>query len=273
VRGVCHLRRQVLALIWAAAVAVVPLAAADGPSDETDAGRGAWFLVGAGLFAAALVTAGILAKLAMPPPRPKPPQPGAGGSSRGDRENEGHTESKQHYGHYRIVSRLGSGGACTTYSATHRTDGVPVAIKVPHPHCLDDPTYRDRFTRAAEAARDLGHEHIAKVLDHGQSRGTPYLVVDLVVGHTLRSHLASVQILPLPRALELSRQIVSALDHAHVRGVVHGNLNPDNVMILHDGRAVVTDFGVARFEEAPTLSELSMFLTTPTYLAPEAMRG
>ena len=187
---------------------------------------------------------------------------------------ENRAESQPAFGPYRIVSRLGSGGACTTYSATHRTDGVPVAVKVPHSRCLDDPTYRDRFARAAEAARELGHEHIASVLDHGQSRGRPYLVVDLVVGRTLRSHLADVGVLPCPRALELSIQIAAALDHAHGRGVVHGNLTPDNVMILYDvGRAVLTDFGVARFEDAPSLAKLFMFLTTPTYLAPEVMRG
>jgi serine/threonine-protein kinase len=224
--------------------------ACSAPPQGADQGRGTWFLVGAGVFAVALVAAGVLAKLLTPPTGGRRPA---------------------RIGPYRLVERLGAGGTGASFEARRGGDPSAVVVKVCHAHCLDDPTFPRRFTVAATAAARLDHPHLARVLDHGRWRGRPYLVAELVAGQTLRRRLIEGGALPVERSLSICRDVARGLDHAHGLGVVHGNLTPENIVLARDQRAVVTDFGVARFEEAAVLADLAMYLTTPTYLAPEVM--
>jgi len=177
------------------------------------------------------------------------------------------------FGNYVVEDRLGSGGMATTYLARRASDGTEVALKVPHEHCLDDESFRQRFLREGRLGSQLHHPNIVRILEAGEEDGTPFLAMELVRGTTLRELLRTAGGLPLAKALDLARQVAEALDYAHSKGVIHRDLKPENLMILPDGRLVVMDFGIARVEGGAGLTATSVFVGTPAYAAPEAIGG
>jgi serine/threonine-protein kinase len=138
---------------------------------------------------------------------------------------------------------------------------------------LDDPHFRERFLREAELGRTLHHPNIVRILDRGDWDGVPYLVMELVIGETLRECLEREGALPPERAVELTAQIAEALDYAHNKGVIHRDLKPSNIMLPAEGGLKVMDYGIARAQRLEGITTTGAFLGTPHYAAPETVEG
>jgi len=171
-------------------------------------------------------------------------------------------------GRYRIEEVLGRGGMATTYRARRLSDRTEVALKIPHE--TGDPSYAERFVREGRLGETLHHPGIVRILEAGQDGGQAFLAMELLPGHTLRELMDSAESpLPVERCLAIVREIAEALDYAHSKGVVHRDLKPENVMVLPDGALRVMDFGVARVEGQPGLTNSQFFFGSPVYAAPE----
>lgn len=179
-------------------------------------------------------------------------------------------------GEYRVVARLGAGGASTVYRAVPVTGGRAVALKLLDPRRHDQ--LHERFEREARALNGLEHPHLIRLLDFGVHEGAPYIVMELLEGVPLDRLLAQ-RPLPAATAYELGLGMVGGLAHAHAHGVLHRDLKPGNVFIaiLGDGtlHPKLLDFGLARFTDDArwgrhaTLTEEGAVIGTPTYMPPE----
>lgn len=175
-------------------------------------------------------------------------------------------------GAYRLLDVIGRGGHGEVYRAQNVHDGSPAAVKL-----LDaDPLLRQdalrRLTREGEIVAQLRHPHIVRLLERGEQGGRVYLAMKLVEGETLARYL---QRGPLSSAecLRIARELASALATLHAAGVVHRDVNPNNIMIDRGGRSVLLDFGLARGHRHSTLTRPQTLLGTLPYMAPEQLRG
>jgi serine/threonine protein kinase len=184
--------------------------------------------------------------------------------------------SGQLLGRYRLESRIGSGAFGTVYRARHADLDLPRALKVLRAEVAGDPDLRRRFLQEARTAAALDHPNVVRVHDYAGD-GIPYIVMDLVDSATLAERLAGLppgRRLTDPSVRRWVRDIGSALDHAHAHGVVHRDVKPENVLVRRaDGRALVTDFGIARAQPDPELTRTGRSLGTYAYMSPEQCRG
>jgi serine/threonine-protein kinase len=177
--------------------------------------------------------------------------------------------------HYELDGEIGRGGMSVVYSARDRRLNRPVAIKVLPPELAYDPAIRTRFTREAQTSAQLSHAHIVPIYDVGERDGIAYFVMALVTGGNLAALLAHVPRPPIDEVRRLLREICDALAYAHQRGVVHRDIKPDNILLdAESGRAIVTDFGIARAMEAGgRLTATGIAVGTPAYMSPEQAVG
>jgi len=175
-----------------------------------------------------------------------------------------------------LEAELGRGGMGRVFRARDERLGRAVAVKVLRPESAADPDFRARFAREARTLARLEHPGIVAVHDFGTTAaGDAYLVMQLVSGGSLAGRLP----LPVPEAIDIALQVCEALVYAHGRGVVHRDIKPENVLIGDDGRARLSDFGIARLlepaaqDDAGPLTRPSLVLGTPGYMAPEARAG
>ena len=174
-------------------------------------------------------------------------------------------------GRYRIESVLGQGQMGVVYRARADDESV-VALKVLKPELARDDTYRRRFRREGDVAARLDHPNLVAVLDRGRERGLLFLVSPYVDGETLSARLATRRL--EPRALaRIVADIGAGLDHLHRHGLVHRDVKPSNVLVDAAGRALLTDFGVARGQAHSVLTAAGRVVGTADYLAPEVIRG
>jgi WD40 repeat protein len=176
-------------------------------------------------------------------------------------------------GRYRILGRLGQGGMGTVYRAEDPQLRRVVALKVPRfegPEPLRA-TATERFLREARAAAQVRHPHVCPIHDVGEQDGVPYVVMEYVEGQSLADRLAGAGRYDDPAAaVRLARQVAEALEAVHARGLVHRDLKPGNILLDPAGRAVLTDFGLARSElEGEQLTADGVLVGTPAYMAPE----
>ena len=151
--------------------------------------------------------------------------------------------------------------------------GRDVAIKSPRPQFSADPGFRARFEREARAAAALSHPNIIDVYDVGEDDGTPFIVMELVRGQSLKAIIAADAPFHPDDVAELLEQIGGALDYAHARGYVHRDIKPGNILIDEHGRARLVDFGIAKGLADGDLTEAGSSLGTVGYLSPEQAAG
>jgi TolB-like protein/Flp pilus assembly protein TadD len=162
----------------------------------------------------------------------------------------------------------------TVFLAQDLKHARQVALKVLHPE-LAATLGPDRFLREIQIAAGLQHPHILPLYDSGSADGLLYYVMPFVEGESLRDKLRLNPQMPVDEAVRISRDVASALDYAHRHGVVHRDIKPENVM-LHEGEAIVTDFGIAKAVSAAgtdSLTQTGMAVGTPTYMSPEQAMG
>ena len=193
--------------------------------------------------------------------------------------------------HYRILSVLGRGGMGIVYKAEDSRLGRTVAVKFVPETLAGDRMAVERFFREARAASALNHPNICTVHDIGVHESRPYLVMECLEGKTLRDLILSTQ-LTLQEVLELSVQIVDALDAAHSSGIVHRDIKPANIFVTRRGQIKIMDFGLAKVssrngggsgslgDSQASTAALNELVTSPgstlgtiAYMSPEQARG
>ncbi len=174
---------------------------------------------------------------------------------------------------FRLEEKVGSGGMSTVYRAFDETLERWVAIKLMHREISSDSDQLERFRREARAVASLNHPHVVTVIDFGEDDDHPYIVFEYVEGETLKDRLRRVGRLPVPEAVAYAIEIGRALECAHSNLLVHRDVKPQNVLIDSEGRAKVTDFGIARSLEAEGLTATGRVLGTTDYVAPEQALG
>src|SRR6185503_10126916 len=176
---------------------------------------------------------------------------------------------------YRIQRELGEGGMATVYLAQDLKHDRRVAIKVLKPE-LAVVIGADRFLREIKTIATLQHPHILGLIDSGEVNGTAYYVMPFVEGESLRDRLRREKQLPIGDAIRTATEVAAALDYAHRHGVIHRDIKPENIM-LHDGSALVADFGIALAVSSAgggsRMTETGMSLGTPHYMSPEQAMG
>src|SRR3989440_12727639 len=174
---------------------------------------------------------------------------------------------------YELEELVGSGGMSSVYRAHDRLLDRKVALKILHEQYTADDQYVERFRREARAVASLSHPNIVTILDRGEDEGRQFIVFELVEGRTLAEILQEEGRLPVRRALEIAIQVARGLAFAHEHGLVHRDVKPQNVILNGDGRAKVTDFGIARSLDVQGVTQTGTVLGTSNYIAPEQAQG
>lgn len=178
-------------------------------------------------------------------------------------------------GRYQVDSELGQGGMATVYLARDLKHDRDVALKVLKGD-LSESLVRDRFLREIRLAARLNHPHILPLYDSGEADGFLYFVMPVMRGQTLRSRLAAGP-MPVDEAVRIASQVADALDHAHRQDIVHRDVKPENIL-LHEGHAVVADFGIGKALAASSgassaFTQVGLTVGTPAYMSPEQAAG
>ncbi len=176
---------------------------------------------------------------------------------------------------YTVERELGGGGMSRVFVAHDATRGRSVVLKVLPPE-LAAGVSLERFQREIRLATQLQHPHIVPVIGTGDVDGLPYYMMPFVSGESLRDRLRRVLQLTLPEAVQIACEVTQALDYAHGQDIVHRDIKPENVL-LHDGQAVVADFGICRAithsSDADPITLAGMAVGTPEYMSPEQAAG
>src|SRR6266513_4789752 len=190
-------------------------------------------------------------------------------------------EAQRAFTAYTIERELGSGGMATVYLAHDRKHDRKVAVKILHAE-LAAVLGAERFLQEIRVTANLQHPHILGLIDSGvfgddagELAGRPYYVMPFVEGESLRQLLEREQQLPISDAVRIATEVASALDYAHWHGVIHRDIKPENIL-LHDGSAIVADFGIALAVTQAggrRITQSGLSLGTPSYMSPEQAMG
>ena len=200
-----------------------------------------------------------VAPLTRAPPAP-PPTPVAEHATIADR--------------YEILGMLGAGGMGSVYRVRDTHLDEIVALKLLRPDLADAPEMLDRFRREVRLARKVTHRNVARTYDIGEHEGGLLLTMELVEGESLATRLSHGGAMSIDAAIGVALDVCAGLAAAHDAGVVHRDLKPDNILLARDGRAVITDFGIARAHaRGDDGGRTQGFVGTPAYMAPEQVEG
>lgn len=179
----------------------------------------------------------------------------------------------QQIGQYKILSRIGQGGMAEVYKGIHLILNRHVAIKVLGRHLETDPKVTARFQREAQAVATLRHPNIVQIYDFGRHEGGYYMVMEYVEGTDLRVELEQRRREGAPfspqQIVHVAEQLASALDYAHIEGVIHRDVKPGNVLLNTRGDAILSDFGLAMLRDRLSQVTMGHAFGTPEYIAPE----
>jgi eukaryotic-like serine/threonine-protein kinase len=173
---------------------------------------------------------------------------------------------------YRVLNRIGSGGMADVYCAEDLQLGRRVALKLLYRRFAEDPEFVERFRREASSAAGLQHPNVVAVYDRGEFDDTYYIAMEFLEGRSLKQIVRQEGALEPARAIDIVVQILKATRFAHRRGIVHRDIKPHNVIVDDDGRAKVTDFGIAR-AGASDMTETGSIMGTAQYISPEQAQG
>jgi eukaryotic-like serine/threonine-protein kinase len=190
--------------------------------------------------------------------------------------------TERRVGHYLVLEKIGAGAMGEVFRARDERLGRDVALKLIKPASSDNPDHLRRFEIEARAAAALNHPNILAIYDVGFEGSFPYIVSELLQGHTLRQRLMAGPI-PVSQAADFALQIALGLTAAHARHIVHRDLKPENLFITEDGRIKILDFGVAKLQTPAdeergidtltTVTKSGFVIGTVAYMAPEQLRG
>ena len=184
-------------------------------------------------------------------------------------------------GRYELQNLIGRGGMADVWRARDHRLGRDVAVKRLRADLASDDTFQARFQREAQSAARLNHPNIVAVYDTGETQDpttglqVPYIVMELIDGHTLRDVLRDGRKILPRRALEFTQGVLEALSYSHAAGIVHRDIKPANVMLTREGYVKVMDFGIARAvaDTSATMTQTAAVIGTAQYLSPEQARG
>ncbi len=185
---------------------------------------------------------------------------------------------------YKIIDFIGAGGMSCVYKACHEITQKIVALKLMHKHIVNNPQSIRRFQQEATAASRLNHQNIINIFDVGQDEdATLFMVMDFIEGESLSDLIKTLGKIPVESAINIFKQIASALDHAHNQGVVHRDIKPSNIMVFTDPKSQETtvklvDFGIAKLLPNDDSSQIKLTQTgevfgSPLYMSPEQCTG
>ena len=176
-------------------------------------------------------------------------------------------------GRYEIIDVVGVGGMAVVYRARDVVLNRYVAVKILKDEYAKDPDIRKRFSIESQAVAKLSHHNIVSVFDVGSENGTDYIVMELIEGITLKEYLQKKGHLGWQESVFFAEQICRALIHAHSRGIIHQDIKPQNVIILRDGTAKLTDFGIASFATTQETRVVQEAIGSVHYISPEQAKG
>ena len=176
-------------------------------------------------------------------------------------------------GRYRLAEVIGVGGMATVHRAMDTKTDRAVAIKLLRREVIADTDIAMRFRREALAATVLRHPNIVACLETGTDDGQPFLVMELIEGEDLAARLRRVGRLSPSEAARIGLDVARALGVAHIRGIVHRDVKPGNILLARDGRAMVTDFGIARLAADAEGAIPGTTLGSVHYFSPEQAKG
>lgn len=176
-------------------------------------------------------------------------------------------------GRYEIHELIGTGGMAVVYRAYDTIDDRVVAIKILKDEFADNSEFIRRFKNESKAIAVLSHPNIVKVYDVSFGDRIQYIVMEYIDGITLKDYLSHQKDIKWQEAVHFTSQILSALNHAHSKGVIHRDIKPQNIILLQDGTIKVTDFGIARFSKSQTRTMTDKAIGSVHYIAPEQARG
>ncbi len=174
---------------------------------------------------------------------------------------------------YEVLEKLGGGGMAIVYKGRDTFLKREVTIKVMRPEFTSDEDFVQRFRREAQAVARLSHANIVNIHDVGQEDGIYYLVMEYVRGDNLKNIIKQKGRLEPEEAVHIAVQVCEALEHAHNNNIVHRDIKPHNILITADGKAKLTDFGIAMETTAGTITRTDTIMGSVHYLSPEQARG
>lgn len=176
-------------------------------------------------------------------------------------------------GRYKIKDTVGVGGMAVVYEAVDLKTGQTVALKMLKESISDNPQALRRFINESKAVAMMDHANIVKILDVSVKTEQKFIVMEYIKGITLRDYMSKKVRLSWQEAAAFIAQILQALDHAHMRGVIHRDIKPQNIMIMEGGFIKVADFGIAKLPNAETVTMIDHAVGTIYYISPEQARG
>lgn len=180
-----------------------------------------------------------------------------------------------HLGRYEIVGEIGQGAMGIVYKAKDPLIDRVVAIKTINLGlALDEKDeYEGRFYQEAKAAGRLNHPNIVTIYDVGRSGDVAYIAMEFLYGRELRDIMNDGGTMPVEQALDIAAQVALGLSYAHEHDIVHRDIKPSNIMVVRDGHAKITDFGIARMASSSVRTQTGMVLGSPKYMSPEQVMG
>lgn len=174
---------------------------------------------------------------------------------------------------YRLEEQLGGGGMAVVYKAMDTLLNRLVTIKILRSEYASDEAFVERFRKEAQSIARLSHPNIVHIHDVGKDNNVHYLVMEFIEGQNLKDIIRKDAPLPVERVITLSCQVCDALEHAHKNNIVHRDVKPHNILITRDGRAKLTDFGIAKETSTATHTQADTIMGSVHYISPEQVRG
>lgn len=174
---------------------------------------------------------------------------------------------------YEILEHIGGGGMADVYKAHDKLLDRLVAVKILHAQFSNDAEFIDKFHREAQGAARLAHPNIVNIYDVGEEEGSHFIVMEYVPGDTLKSRIQKEGKLPVAEALQITKEIASALEQAHRNNLVHCDIKPHNILMMPDGHIKVADFGIARAVTSATMTYSGTVVGSVHYFSPEQAKG